>query len=67
MCAVFGAPFAFVSNKVFDFFLCVFGYILLDLLQPVSGIDLASAAIQHPLPNCRVYYSQVTVHPQKIN
>jgi hypothetical protein len=30
-----------------------------------AGINLAASIIQHPLPNCRLYYSQVTVDPQK--
>jgi hypothetical protein len=30
-----------------------------------SGINLALSAVQHPLTNCRLYYSQVTVDPQK--
>jgi len=30
-----------------------------------AGINLAASVVQHPLPNCRLYYSQVTVHPQK--
>jgi hypothetical protein len=30
-----------------------------------AGINLANSAIAHPLPNCRLYYSQVTVDPQK--
>jgi hypothetical protein len=30
-----------------------------------EGINLALSAVQHPLTNCRLYYSQVTVDPQK--
>ncbi len=30
-----------------------------------AGMNLASANIAHPLPNCRLFYSQVTVDPQK--
>jgi hypothetical protein len=32
-----------------------------------AGINLAAIVLQHPLPNCRLYYScsQVTVEPQK--
>jgi hypothetical protein len=30
-----------------------------------AGINLASYVIAHPLPNCRLYYSQVIVDPQK--
>ncbi len=30
-----------------------------------SGINLAASIVQHPLSNCRLYYSQVTVDPQK--
>jgi hypothetical protein len=30
-----------------------------------AGINLASSNIAHPLPNCRLYYSQVNVDPQK--
>jgi hypothetical protein len=30
-----------------------------------AGINLALSAVQHPLTNCRLYYSQVTVDPQK--
>ena len=30
-----------------------------------AGINLVNSAIAHPLPNCRLYYSQVTVDPQK--
>jgi hypothetical protein len=29
-----------------------------------AGINLAASVIAHPLPNCRLYYSQVTVEPQ---
>ncbi len=32
-----------------------------------AGINLAASivSLQHPLSNCRLYYSQVTVDPQK--
>ena len=30
-----------------------------------AGINLALSAIQHPLTNCRLYYSQVTIDPEK--
>jgi hypothetical protein len=30
-----------------------------------AGINLAASIVQHALPNCRLYYSQVTVDPQK--
>jgi len=30
-----------------------------------NGINLALSAVQHPLSNCRLYYSQVSVDPQK--
>ena len=30
-----------------------------------AGINLAASIVQHPLQNCRLYYSQVTVDPQK--
>jgi hypothetical protein len=30
-----------------------------------AGINLGAVNIAHPLPNCRLYYSQVTVDPQK--
>ena len=30
-----------------------------------SGANFASAAVSHPLQNCRIYYSQITVQPQK--
>jgi hypothetical protein len=30
-----------------------------------AGINLFSSNIAHPLTNCRLYYSQVTVDPQK--
>jgi hypothetical protein len=28
-----------------------------------AGINLAANILAHPLPNCRLYYSQVTVEP----
>jgi hypothetical protein len=30
-----------------------------------AGINLAANVLAHPLPNCRLYYSQVTVEPQE--
>ena len=30
-----------------------------------AGMNLANSAVAHPLGNCRLYYSQVTVDPQK--
>ena len=30
-----------------------------------AAINLAANVLAHPLPNCRLYYSQVTVDPQK--
>jgi len=30
-----------------------------------AGINLAASIVQHPLTNCRLYYSQITVDPQK--
>ena len=30
-----------------------------------AGINLAASIVQHPRTNCRLYYSQVTVDPQK--
>ena len=30
-----------------------------------AAIDLAASVLAHPLPNCRLYYFQVTVDPQK--
>ena len=30
-----------------------------------AGINLVNSALSHPLGNCRLYYSQVTVEPQK--
>ena len=30
-----------------------------------AGINLAASIVQHPLQNCRLYYSQVTVDPKK--
>jgi hypothetical protein len=30
-----------------------------------AGINLQLSAVQHPLTNCRLYYSQATVDPQK--
>ena len=43
-----------------------------DLLQcqkrpttSFASINVAASIVQHPLANCRLYYSQVTVDPQK--
>ena len=30
-----------------------------------DAMNLAANVLAHPLPNCRLYYSQVTVYPQK--
>jgi hypothetical protein len=30
-----------------------------------AGINLAASIVQHPLTNCRLYYSSITVDPQK--
>jgi len=30
-----------------------------------AGINLSSSGAAHPLPNCRLYYSQITLDPQK--
>ena len=30
-----------------------------------AGTNLAANGLAHPLPNCRLYYFQVTVDPQK--
>jgi hypothetical protein len=30
-----------------------------------AGVNLANSGASHPLQNCRVYYSQIEVHPQK--
>jgi len=40
-------------------------YIARPPTTSVAGINLALSAVQHPLTNCRLYYSQVTVDPQK--
>jgi hypothetical protein len=54
------------------------GIVLTGVIQIVAGlyiarpptrsfacINLAASVVQHPLPNCRLYYSQLTVEPQK--
>jgi hypothetical protein len=40
-------------------------YIARPPITSFAGINLAASILQHPLPNCRLYYSQVTVEPQK--
>jgi hypothetical protein len=40
-------------------------YIARPSTTSFAGINLAANVIAHPLPNCRLYYSQVTVEPQK--
>jgi hypothetical protein len=40
-------------------------YIKSPPVTSFAGINLAASIVQHPLPNCRLYYSQVTVDPQK--
>jgi hypothetical protein len=40
-------------------------YIKSPPVTSFAGINLATSVVQHPLPNCRLYYSQVTVDPQK--
>jgi hypothetical protein len=40
-------------------------YIKSPPVTSFAGINLAASVVQHPLPNCRLYYSQVTVDPQK--
>jgi hypothetical protein len=40
-------------------------YIARPPITSFAGINLAASVLQHPLPNCRLYYSQVTVEPQK--
>ena len=49
------------SNQNCSCFLCI--------KQPpttsFAGINLAASVLAHPLPNRRLYYSQVTVDPQK--
>jgi len=31
----------------------------------ISGVNLATSAASHPLQNCRIYYSQITLKPEK--
>jgi hypothetical protein len=31
----------------------------------ISGVNLASSNASHPLQNCRIYYSQITLKPEK--
>jgi hypothetical protein len=40
-------------------------YIKSPPVTSFANINLAASIVQHPLPNCRLYYSQVTVDPQK--
>ena len=40
-------------------------YIVRPPTTSFTGINLAASVLAHPLPNCRLYYSQVTVEPQK--
>jgi hypothetical protein len=40
-------------------------YINKPPITSFAGVNLGAAAVQHPLNNCRLYYSQVTVDPQK--
>jgi hypothetical protein len=40
-------------------------YIARPPITSFAGINLAANTVQHPLTNCRLYYSQVTVDPQK--
>jgi hypothetical protein len=39
----------------------------LNISKPptTSGINLANSNAAHPLSNCRLYYSQIFVNPQK--
>jgi hypothetical protein len=39
-------------------------YIARPPITSFAGINLQSSALAHPLTNCRLYYSQVTVDPQ---
>ena len=39
-------------------------YIARPLTTSFAGINLASNVLAHPLPNCRLYCSQVKVDPQ---
>lgn len=40
-------------------------YIKSPPVTSFAGINLAASVVQHPLPNCRLYYSSITVDPQK--
>jgi hypothetical protein len=40
-------------------------YIARPPITSFAGINLQASALAHPLTNCRLYYSQVTVDPQK--
>jgi hypothetical protein len=40
-------------------------YIARPPITSFGGINLQSSALAHPLTNCHLYYSQVTVDPQK--
>jgi hypothetical protein len=40
-------------------------YIARPPITSFAGINLTASIVQHPLQNCRLYYSQVTVDPQK--
>ncbi len=40
-------------------------YIKSPPVTSFAGINLGAFIVQHPLTNCRLYYSQVTVDPQK--
>jgi hypothetical protein len=40
-------------------------YIARPPITSFAGINLQPSALAHPLTNCRLYYSQVTVDPQK--
>jgi hypothetical protein len=40
-------------------------YIARPPVTSFAGINLQASALAHPLTNCRLYYSQVTVDPQK--
>jgi len=40
-------------------------YIARPPITSFAGINLAANVLAHPLPNCRLYYSQVTVELKK--
>ena len=40
-------------------------YIVRPPTTSFDGINLAAKVLAHPLPNCRLYYSQATIDPQK--